>query len=69
MGNAGGFLTIHTQPFTTEEENILVITARWVENMILQRISNTKNKFLPFEKLKKVGNFEEFIQKSEGEII
>ena len=61
MGNKAGFLTFHTQPFCTKNENFFVTGARWIENNILLQLSRKKNLFSKFEELKEKREFEDFI--------
>ena len=65
----GGFLTIHTQPFSTKGENFLVILARKIENKILKNLSFKTNTFQRFDRLKSINAYEEIIQREDGKIL
>ncbi|CAI2380091.1 unnamed protein product [Moneuplotes crassus] len=69
MGNSGGFLTIHTQPFTTEGENFLVRGSRKIEDLVVKLMSGTQKEFPKFEKLKQKGTFEEFIIRPDKNVV
>lgn len=74
MGNTAGFLTIHTVPFWTKNENFLVRLARKFENTVLVKLSNKENNskfnltqsiavsYNHFERLKAFGKYQEIIK-------
>ena len=62
MGNRAGFLTIHTQPFSIQNENFLVKSARLFEDKVLLNMSRKQNIFKRFEELKDQGELKDILR-------